>query len=506
MSSYPGLVQIAKRTAFIRLGSYQVVHLIDLNKIELVITEIERIAEETDKNNEFRTVLLNKSSYLKKVFNEIKPTRSKRSWEGLGSGIKWMAGNPDADDTRYWDNSIDQLKNNQNKLVNATNEQIEINKIFEDRLNLISETLSKTVASSLNETFNSLEIVNLIFNIDAAVEKLVAIKEAIKNVKLNVISENLLEKNEVTYIKEILAAQNLSFPSTQSALSYLEPHISYRESIIRYKIKIPQVSPPLKLIHIEPIPVGDKIIKIHSNEVLLDTTEAYFVENQCSLTENPICKLSQLKKIVDQECIPAIMRNAPSRCTFMEDDRRPAIITVDDGVIITKNVKANFTNTCGAMNHTIQGSMLISFKQCTVIIGEKKFENKLEEIKINLIPFFAEIKQRDFHKNINLEDLHDLHLKHRGHLEQLEIRREKEKETYYIAAMVLAVIITIVISSTIYIGCKIRIPKIKITRPEVELKILPHRDDSDPKGEKLTSSTSITPTIPFSFPPNPRSP
>lgn len=166
LSTFPGVVQIAKKTAFIRLGSFQVIHLIDLEKIGPIISKIEAISDKIDVSNDFKTILSSKTVYLKRLFDEIKPhSRSKRSWDWIGSSFKWMGGSPDADDLYTINSDINTLAANQNRLVTGINEQTETNKIFEDKINKISETLAETVALSLNAS-DSLETINLILNID----------------------------------------------------------------------------------------------------------------------------------------------------------------------------------------------------------------------------------------------------------------------------------------------------------------------------------------------------
>lgn len=196
LSTFPGLVQIAKRTAFIRQGSYQIVHLNDINKVGQIISEIKNISEKVRKANRFKSILSSKTLHLsQKILDEIKPHyRFRRSWEWLGSSNQWMTGNPDEDDLRSMNSDINTMTSNHNKVVKENNMQIEMNKVFEDRIILISETLSKTVASYLNKTSEALDILNLILNIDLDTEKLEVIKNAFKLVKINVIKRILSEQ------------------------------------------------------------------------------------------------------------------------------------------------------------------------------------------------------------------------------------------------------------------------------------------------------------------------
>lgn len=105
-----------------------------------------------------------------------------------------MTGNPDADDLSSMNSDINTMTSNHNKVVKENNMQIEMNKVFEDRIILISETLSKTVASYLNKTSEALDILNLILNIDLDTKKLEVIKNAFKLVKINVIKRILSEQ------------------------------------------------------------------------------------------------------------------------------------------------------------------------------------------------------------------------------------------------------------------------------------------------------------------------
>lgn len=64
-------------------------------------------------------------------------------------------------------------------------------------------------------------------------------------------------------------------------------------------------------------------------------------------------------------------------------------VVVDDGVIITKNLK-----TSQHLRRDESGSMLISFKNCIIIIGDKKFDSRLEEVKIDLILTILNIEEK----------------------------------------------------------------------------------------------------------------
>lgn len=109
----------------------------------LEVDLVDNVATSLGKDNEFYKLLENKISGLKKSFRNLIPkTRVKRSWEGLGSAIKWIAGNADADDLRYINDKFNNIQKSQNSLIEGNNEQVQINNLFEDRINEISKSLT----------------------------------------------------------------------------------------------------------------------------------------------------------------------------------------------------------------------------------------------------------------------------------------------------------------------------------------------------------------------------
>lgn len=212
--SGPSILKIKKEEVFLRTGAFKIIHIINLGNFATTLSDIKSIVKTFDKNNEFSNILENRIQNLEKLFKNLKPkNRRKRSWEGLGSAIKWMTGNADADDLREIDSKFSKIDDFNEDLKQRNNEQADINRIFEDSINDLTKTISNSISLKFNQTFNSLDIINLMFNIQIIENKLEKLSEAIIISKLKLAAKGILNESELELIESKLKEQNLKFTS-----------------------------------------------------------------------------------------------------------------------------------------------------------------------------------------------------------------------------------------------------------------------------------------------------
>lgn len=424
------------------------VHLINLQNFRILLQEIDGIAENLGPDNDFHNILTTKNANLKKSFlNLIPKSRKKRSWESLGSAIKWISGLADADDLRDIDHKLSDL-------TSSNDEQAEINTVFEDRLNALSRVISTSISSRLNATFTALEIINLMFNIDLAREKLEGINEAIILAKVRVVSKNILGENEVNFIFEKLKSQNFPLSSTTEMYNYLDAAVEYKDDIIHYHVNIPQVENDFIKLHIEPLPIDGKQIIIDHHELLVKGNKTFAIIAQCLETiATTLCKPSHLQDISDDPCIPFLIRDESGDCIFKEINGKTEIKSISDGTLLIKNaaVPIKISNSCGMANHTIIGTFLILFRNCSVTLNGDTYENLELQHKeqFEILPFFnVTIRQRNIEPLVDMHELHDLHIRNR---KKLEVMQEKREKDMMISISTLAIIvITIFIAFVIF--------------------------------------------------------
>lgn len=189
LTSNPGLLAVSSGTASISTGALTLTHLINLDYFKITLSQVDLMAQSLPKINEFRGILDTKIFTLHKALDSVLPkTRSKR-WDALGSGIKWMAGNADADDLVDIYKNFDNLHSKQKELIDSNNDQIKLNDVFEDRINELSRLISQSIPAKINETVDSLQFINLMINLDLARSKLEDIHEAISLSRIKVLSK-----------------------------------------------------------------------------------------------------------------------------------------------------------------------------------------------------------------------------------------------------------------------------------------------------------------------------
>jgi hypothetical protein len=242
LAKNPGVIKIKEDNVAIQRGSHKLIHVVNLQYLDIMITQVEKLSDKLGDNNPFRSTLDAKMNDLQTALNNLTPkSRKKRAWEDLGSGIKWLAGNADADDLRDIQHNFQLIEKKQNELIENNNRQNDINDVFEDRINKISKLIAVNIDNALNKTFDNFEFVNLLFNIDIIRAKIETFINAIVHSKSNIAVSNLLSKEELELISKKLIEQNLTFNSLSEILSYLTPTVKYTQQIFQYAVIIPKV-------------------------------------------------------------------------------------------------------------------------------------------------------------------------------------------------------------------------------------------------------------------------
>lgn len=111
--------------AGIQRGNAKLIHIANLQCIHLMFDQIERMTAKMDDNSDLHNTLSSKVAALRAWLKALKPkTRKKRPWEGLGSAIKWLAGNADADDLRDIQENFRKIEEEQSRVFEAGNLQL----------------------------------------------------------------------------------------------------------------------------------------------------------------------------------------------------------------------------------------------------------------------------------------------------------------------------------------------------------------------------------------------
>lgn len=441
----------------VKTGHHRIYHVIDLEKYTPLLDKINNIINGLKIFPNFKDVTdLLHDRYLTvvKQFKNLYPKR--RGKRGLfnfvGTAVKFITGNLDENDLIQINRDIHDLRVEKNRLIRENNVQVEINKQLEDRINNIIKVINQqqnTVTNqiitarqdiingrSVNQNFTALRQT---FKISHHLELLKShfdnIFETIQLARINVISKNFLETQEMKFVTDRLEEQNITLLSTDQAYEFLSIKALYNGSKIYFIILVPQIEPQIfSNLILEPLPVGDREIKLPATTAVTNSDATYFIKQQCQIVEqNILCDLKDLINVGNDQCFSKLLNGISAKCTFTESSNSTEIKRLTDNHVIIKNAKAvNLTTDCQLSNRTLSGTILIYFSNCSINVNNRNFSNfEYHSSPPSLIvPLDGlEIKETSFEPVISMEKLHELNLENRQKLKYLEIDKHHQKHT-----------------------------------------------------------------------------
>lgn len=176
--------------ARIRLDYKYYIHHFNLTSIRFHVRSLKDQFENLSKN-QFTDLIVEKFNEIDFALKSIDPVKRQKRWDRLGSAWKFLAGNPDANDLRIINSSI-------NNLIINNNEQIKINR----ELNLqLKEAIFKTKKAISLFNVGSIEIycTRILFHLNFLSERLNQIIETITLAKLGIVTKRFLVNKKLKF-------------------------------------------------------------------------------------------------------------------------------------------------------------------------------------------------------------------------------------------------------------------------------------------------------------------
>lgn len=447
LSNNPGLLTIQTSNSFVRNGHHKIYHEVDLDKYGPLLNKLQNILNGLRIFPDFRDVtdlLSTRYQTVLTLYNNLYPKkRGKRGiFNFIGSGIKLITGNLDDNDLVQINRDIEDLRQHHNKLIRENNIQVEINKQLQDRINKIIDTvteqqniITKQIIAARQDSLNSKNInqnftaMRQIFKISHHLELLKShfdtIFETIQLARINVISKNFLEVEEMKFVIDRLEEQNITLLSVDQAYEFLSIRALYKSSKIYFIILVPHLENTIfSNLLLETLPVNGKILKLPTTKALISSESTFFITNECqTIEQNTLCDTKDLLDASDDECFSRILHGLSGKCTLTEPANVTEIKRLTDNHIVIKNVlQARLTTDCQLSNRYLTGTKLIYFANCSLTINNKTFSSKEFYAKppLLIVPLDGlNIDQSNFIPNISLEKLHHFNMENREQLKYL---------------------------------------------------------------------------------------
>lgn len=352
----------------IQTGITRIIHPINLTDIEITMELVTTLAYRKI-TNPLTKIVKQKLQELHTNFHQIKPTsiiRRKR-WDTLGTVWKWIAGNPDAEDLRAINSSL-------NDLITENNNQYKVNNQMALRLQSLTDTVNKIVESSYTNkiALNEMETLITILNIDIINKILVDIQDAIILSKTLTVNTRMLSLKEINTIRTLLEEQGIKVDLPDEAISFVTPKIAVSKNTLLYILHIPQLEPEeANIVKIFPLNNNNHVIKEYPN---------YLIKNKYTLftTTKPaeyVQRHAFIKEFSDN-CIEPLMLGNNAQCITKLDYRTEGKLIAENTILITNAKNNTIHSTCGPNNRNLSGNFIISFSNCTVNFANVTFSSK----------------------------------------------------------------------------------------------------------------------------------
>ncbi|XP_055594648.1 uncharacterized protein LOC129745546 [Uranotaenia lowii] len=417
-------------------GYDRLLHVIDFEKFEISISIIENVINQMhNSTSDFSQIIKMKIREIKFILSTLYPksNRSKRSINILGSTIKLITGNLDAEDLKVINNNLDELRKTGNTFIKQNNRQIRINSKFENRLDLLNKDIRdhQNTLNTIMENDNYLIFENqkiaITFQLDTFLEHLKSIEYAILLSKVNIISKFILTPKEIEVILQEIKDQGLEIQHLDDASNFLTTTTLFKGSSIIICVNIPRFQPTTyEKVIIEPLPIFNHSVKIAYNKVFINDKQILAINSECRENNKiTICERRQLLEISDSLCEVPLLNGRHGQCPLSEKppSTETRIIAPGTLLIITAHQGVIINGTCGITPRTLTGIHFVTFHNCSLYIKNELFENY--EIKFDhpsVLPVqLTNIKTLHVERHVNLSELHELNLKNRQHLETVDM-------------------------------------------------------------------------------------
>lgn len=373
------------------------------------------------------------------------PKRIKR-WDKLGTGWKWLAGSPDANDLRAITLAINNASDNNNK-------QIVINQDFESAINNITRnlnSLNQLNSLTLDKLNLDLQLLKVIFQLERLENQINQIQDSIIFSKLNVVNHHLLTSEETILISNYLKSQDISFSSLDQALEFTQINIAFQEGTLIYAINLPELThEKFATLRVEPLAVHEKRIKLLGKVFMFNENTIYVQKKECRKVDKLwICKQEDLQEMKNDNCLHTIIKGLPSSCYYTQSSNKPKIVQMTPDVVLAMNVDTTFEASCNPVNRSLKGTYLITFTNCSVHLGHEEFRNdQLGTFNQVILPPTngIQISKKKLIEEADLDVLHEVHINNLKTLEHLQGKTKIQNVKFWTMTAINSVVFLIIL-------------------------------------------------------------
>lgn len=381
----------------IQTGTIKIIHPINLTDLELTINTLTNIAYKITKNSPLKDIVKHKIKNIYSNFYQIRPQTNHRTkrWDAIGSTWKWIAGNPDAQDLRI-------INTTMNQLIDENNKQYTVNEQLGQRIQILTNAINK-IAEEYHTNqiaLNELDTITMILNVDVINKILLDIQDAILLSKTATTNSKILSLKEVNIIKEILLKQGIAVDLPDEALTYITPKIVTSKNTLLYILHVPQLEEQESdVIRIFALNINNSVVINHPIYLIKHEKELF-----TTIKPNDYIQQNIFIEKFQDDCILPLINGKQGNCITKTETHTRAKLIQENQLLITNAKNDELKSNCGPDDRTLKGNIIISFSNCTITFKGQQFTSGeiIEE------PQFMQGALHNLPTNHRLEDSHDI--------------------------------------------------------------------------------------------------
>lgn len=353
----------------LQIGNIRIVHPINLTAIEDTINLLTNVVYNKNSNtNILSEIGKHKIRELYTNLQQIKPQKSHRSrrWDIIGTTWKWIAGNPDAQDLRIINGTL-------NDLIKENNIQYKINDQIGQRIqqltNVINQIIEKTYSNQI--LINEIDMITTILNIDIINQILIGIQEAILFSKVHITNSKILSMKEINLIKTMLSNQGVQVELPDEALNFVKPKMAISKDTLLYILHVPQLeNEESAVIRIYPLTNNNSTIEDYPMIVIKHGSQLWTT----SKPEDYV-QLSTFTRRYEDSCIYPLIMGRTTHCSTKFNNETTMQLIASNKLLITNAFNDELRSDCGPDDRKLSGNFIVSFGNCTVNFKQSNFSS-----------------------------------------------------------------------------------------------------------------------------------
>lgn len=444
--------QITTNNGYVEInqGQIEIVKNYDIIFHDIIPKEIEKIIDQLETNihsmqfdDDKISVLHLEIKNLRSKLKTIVPHRQRRGLLNLiGTIHKWLYGTMDNEDRENIEQHLSVIDTNNHNLIKNTNQQVIINRNFNESLGKLKDMLEKDRVKIL-ESFNHINsqykriasqtfYIDYILKIKILHDNLEHIQDNIAASRSGILHSNILTPQEIDeYSIDANKLQNLKIGSLQTKSDHIIFVIMVpRENIFVEKIAVyPITNNKFEELLFEPL------------QIVNYNNKTYNFENSKELSKLKLCNSCIIRK----DCEKILNK-------VLE------VIEIETGIVLVKNAKnTSLTNNCNQRIRILNGNYLLKFRNCTINLDKHILYNNEKKFKQSFIVNKLETHIQNLNKKLSFDEIVLNQVENTKEI--IELKYQKDTNLALNIVITFTVVISIVI---VIVTLKIKGNKVKI--------------------------------------------